>query len=222
MLQLPVSQNAKTADGRSKLWQIDYLGGILLIGTITSFLLGLDFGTNDSWSARACIVPLALSPVLLILFTLIERKVATNPFIPGRIIFNKPLFAVYSWNFFYASGWYSFFFFLPLFYQAVLQLNAAQAGLLLLPGVIANTFGNFAGGFVVKRTGKYYWAACLSTAATAAGFIPVIISVRAEHHPIVGMIIGTVIVGYSRGFNIPLRLIALSGYSHLLDRVVIC
>lgn len=212
MLQLPTFHNAKTADGRSKLWEIDYLGGILIIATITSFLLSLDFGNNDGWSTTACIVPLALSPVLLVLFILVENKVASSPFIPGRIIFNKPLFAVYGWNFFSSSGWFCYFFFLPLFYQAVTQLNAAQTGLLLLPGVIANTFGNFAGAFYVKRTGKYYWAAVLSTAATAAGFIPVIISARAEIHSIAGITIGTLVVGFGRGFNIPLRMIALSEY----------
>ena len=221
MLQLPTLQSAKTTDGRSKLWEIDYLGGILIIGTMTSFLLGLDFGTNDSWSALACIVPLSLSPVLLVLFILVENKVASSPFIPGHIIFNKPLFAVYGWNFFSSSGWFGFFFFLPLYFQAVLQLNAAQAGMLLIPGVIANTFGNFAGGFYVKRTGRYYWGAVFSTVAAAAGFIPVIISARAQIHSIAGITIGSVIVGYARGFNIPLRMIALSKYHQLLSHVVI-
>ena len=212
MLQLPNFHNAKTADGRSRLWEIDYLGGILITATIISFLLGLGFGNNNGWGTLPCIVPLALSPVLLVLFILGENKVASSPFIPGQIMFNKPLFAVYGWNFFSSSGWFCFFFFLPLFYRAVPQLNAAQTGLLLLPGVIANVYGNFAGAFYVKRTGNYYWAAVLSTAATAAGFIPVIISARADTHSIAGISIGTLAVGYAWGFNIPLRMIALSEY----------
>ncbi|CAD6592283.1 MAG: hypothetical protein ASARMPREDX12_005961 [Alectoria sarmentosa] len=204
ILQLPTTQDAKTADGRSKLWQIDYLGGILIIGTIVSFLLGLEFGSNDGWSASACIVPLALSPILLALFILVENTVATNPFIPGRIIFNKSLSAVYGWNLFSSSGWFCFFFFLPLFYQAVLQFDAAHAGMLLLPGVVASTVGNFAGGFFVKRTGKYYWAALASSAAAAAGFVPVIVSARPEIRSIVGISVGLAVVGFSQGVNIPL------------------
>ena len=211
MLQLPATQSsAKTADGRSKLRQIDYLGGILIIGTIISFLLGLDFGSNDSWSSSACIIPLALSPILLTLFILVENKVATSPFIPGHIIFNKSLFAVYGWNFFSNSGWFCFFFYLALYYQAVLQFSAAQAGLLLLPGVIASTVGNFVGGFLVKRTGKYYWAAFASSAMTAAAFVPVIVSARPEIHFVIGISVGLAVVGFSRGVNIPLRTIALS------------
>lgn len=115
ILQLPGTQNTKNLDGRSRLWQIDYLGGILIIGTIFSFLLGLDIGSNNSWSALACIVPLTLSPILLMLFVFVENKVATNPFMPGHIIFNKSLFAIHGWNFFSSSGWFCFFFFLPLF-----------------------------------------------------------------------------------------------------------
>lgn len=211
MLQIPTTvQTAKTAEGRSKLWQIDYLGGILIIGTITSFLLGLDFGSNNSWSALPCIIPLALSPVLLMLFILVENKVATSPFIPGHIIFSKSLFAVYGWNFFASSGWFCFFFFLPLYYQAVLKFSATQAGLLLLPGVLVNVVGNFAGGFFVKRTGKYYWAAFISSAMAAVGFVPVVVSARPEVHSVIGISVGLAVVGFFRGANIPLRMIALS------------
>ncbi len=219
MLQLPTTvQTAIPAKGRSKIWQIDYLGGILIIGTITSFLLGIDFGSNDSWSALACIIPLAMSPVLLVLFILVENKVATSPFIPGHIIFNKPLFAVYGWNFFASSGWFCFFFFLPLYYQAVLRFSAAQAGLLLLPSVIANVMGNFAGGFFVKRTGKYYWAAFVSSTVTAVGFVPVVVSARPDVHSVIGISVGMALVGFFRGVNIPLRMIALGQCLQLPSR----
>lgn len=219
MLRLPISQNDKSPSSHSRLLQIDYLGALLIIGAITSFLLGLDFGANDSWSALPCFMPLASSPVLFILFLLVENKVASNPFIPGHMLFNRPLVAVYGWNFFTTSGWFCFFFFLPLFYQAVLQLNAAQAGLLLLPAVAAYAYGNLAGGLYLKRTGKYYWAAILSTVAAAAGLIPAIIS--AKFDSIVGITMGTIVVGYSRGFNIPLRMTALRVYPQLLNSVLL-
>lgn len=216
VLKLPGTQNTKTVDGRSRLWQIDYLGGILIIGTIFSFLLGLDIGSNNSWGALACIVPLTLSPILLMLFVFVDNKVATNPFILGHIIFNKSLFAVYGWNFFSSSVWFCFFFFLPHFHQAVLQFNAAQASTLLLPGVIAGTVRKFVGGFFMKRTGKYYWAAITSSAAAAGGFVPVVISARPEALSIIGISVGSVVVGFSRGVNIPLRKIALSEFPRLL------
>ena len=68
----------------------------------------------------------------------------------------------------------------------------------------------------MKRTGKYYWAAITSSAAAAAGFVPVVVSARLEVRSIIGISVGSVVVGFSRGVNIPLRMIALSEFSRLL------
>lgn len=61
----------------------------------------------------------------------------------------------------------------------------------------------------MKRTGKYYWAAITSSAAAAAGFVPVVVSARPEARSIIGISVGSVVVGFSRGVNIPLHMIAL-------------
>ena len=195
---------------RSKLREIDYLGGVLLILTITSFLVAIDMGSNKGWGLPACYAPLAASPVLLGLFLLVEIKVASHPFIPGHVLFSRRLAPIYMWNFFSYAAIFSILFHFPLFYQAVLKYTAGQSGALLLPGVILGPLGSFMGGFYVKRTGRYYWLSVWASGIMVLGFVPVIVSARPEILSIVGIVTGNAVVGLAQGVNVTFRLIALS------------
>ena len=213
LLHLPpptVSGRPQTAaESRSKLREVDYLGGALLILTILSFLIALDVGSNNAWGLPACYIPLATSPVLLGLFIFVEMKYASQPFIPGHVLFSRPLLPVYMRSFFASSAVFSILFYFPLIYQAVLKFNAGQAGALLLPGVIVGTVGNFAGGLFVRRTGRYYWPSVLASGAMVLGFLPVVASARPETLSVVGMVIGNAVVGFFNGSNLTFRMIAL-------------
>ena len=212
-LQLPpltASGDAQnTAKSRSKLREIDYLGGALLVLTVISFLLALDIGSNNAWGLPACYIPLAASPVLLGFFIFVEKKCSSQPFIPLHIMFSRPLIPVYAWTFFSGSAIFSILFYFPLFYQAVLKFNAGQAGALLLPGVIAGPVGTFGAGMFIKRTGRYYWPAVLSSGTMALSFLPVIVSARPEILSAAGMVIGNAVVGLCQGSNVTFRMVAL-------------
>lgn len=80
--------------------------------------MGLDRGSNYSWKAPITIASLCVSFPLFVLFVLVELKVAAEPFAPGRIVFEKSLFACYLCNFFSFAGWLAVLFYLPLFFQA--------------------------------------------------------------------------------------------------------
>lgn len=114
------------------------------------------------------------------------------------------------WIFFSSSAFFSIFFYFPLVYQAVLKFNVGQAGALLLPHVIAGIAGNYVGGMVVKRMGRYYWPGVLASGTMVLGFVPVIVSARPEILSVVGMAIGNGVVGFGNGSNVAFRMIALS------------
>ena len=200
----------KTAAERlSKLREIDYLGGALLILTVTSFLIAIDIGSNNAWDLPACYIPLAASPILLGLFVFVESKYASQPFIPGHLLFSRPLIPIYAWNIFGSAAVFSILFYFPLVYQVVLNFNAGQAGTLILPGVIVSVVGNFTGGMIVKRTGRYRWPAVVAAGIMVLGFLPVVVSARPEILSVVGMVIGNAVVGFCSGLNVTFRVIAL-------------
>ena len=110
-----------------------------------------------SWSAPVTIASLCVSFPLFGLFVLVEQKYAVEPFAPGHIIFERSLFACYLCNFFSMGGWLTVIFYLPLFFQAVDGFTATQAGVRLLPVILAGVSGSLFGGIVMQKTGKYYW-----------------------------------------------------------------
>lgn len=91
----------------------------------------------------------------------------------------------------------------------MLKFNAGQAGALILPGVILSAVGNFAGGMIVKRTGRYRWPAVVAAGTMMLGFLPVVVSARPEILSVVGMVIGNAVVGFCSGSNVTFRVTAL-------------
>ncbi|KAI9747201.1 MAG: hypothetical protein M1815_004504 [Lichina confinis] len=139
-----------------KLRRIDFLGAFTLVIGVFALLLSLDRGSNVSWGQPLTLALLATSVVFLLAFVYVETKVASEPFAPGHIIFDRSLCASYLCNFFSFAGWMATIFYIPLYFQAVEGLSATQAGSKLIPAIVAGVSGSLFAGFLMKRTGKYY------------------------------------------------------------------
>lgn len=128
VLNLPKEEDSHWQD---KLRRIDFLGAFILVTAVFCLLVGLDRGSNGSWSDRYVVTFTSISLPLFAVFIFIEMKVASHPFAPGHIIFERSLFASYITNFFAIAANTSFLFYLPLYFQAVDGLSAAGSGLRL-------------------------------------------------------------------------------------------
>ena len=194
---------------RKQLPRIDFLGAILLIATIFSILFGLDRGSNYSWRSPLTIGFLSACIPLAIAFLVVETRFAVEPFTPGHVVFNKALFACYSQNFFGYGAFTAFIFYLPLFFQVKLQMTPAQAGASLIPAAISVVIGTVAGGVILKRIGKFYWLAVLSSTLAVVGCIPVVIAPLLKQGSLISIYVGS--VGFlPQGVTITASLIAIS------------
>ncbi|KAL8726864.1 MAG: hypothetical protein Q9166_006416 [cf. Caloplaca sp. 2 TL-2023] len=88
-------------------------------------------------------------------------------------------------------------------------LTAAQARTRLLPGVVAGVSGSLFGGFVMKRTGKYYWLTISAYTFLALGMIPIILCTGLVTINTYGISVGLVIGGFSNGIGVATSLISL-------------
>ncbi|XWW97843.1 hypothetical protein V2A60_005830 [Cordyceps javanica] len=157
----------------AKMRRVDFLGALTLVGAVFSLLLGLDAGSRGGsgsgsggggWTGRTALVSLGVAaPLLLAAFLYVEARVATHPFAPGRVVLAPRMAACYMANFFGMAAQMGAFFFLPLCFQAVHGFGAAASGALLVPGMVCGVAASIAGGWTIKRTGRFYWA-------TVAGF----------------------------------------------------
>lgn len=99
---------------------------------------------------------------------------------------------------------------MPLFFQAADGASATRASILLIPATTFGVFGSLFGGWVMRRTGKYYWLTVIAYGlVTISLFVIFLFS---------GMIatITTVIVGastvsaFGNGIGVTSTLIGLS------------
>ncbi|KAI8314515.1 Vacuolar membrane amino acid uptake transporter fnx2 [Colletotrichum sp. SAR11_59] len=159
---------------REKVRRIDFLGAGCLVAAVVALLVGLDAGSNRGWANGVTLAGLAAAPVLFGVFVFVEMRVASHPFAPGHIIFDRSLFAGYLTNFFGVAGHIASIFFLPLFFQAVQGASATQAGAFLVPAMIFSVVASVGSGVIMKRTGRYYKLTVAAFGLMCAALVPVV------------------------------------------------
>jgi hypothetical protein len=186
-LDLPKMDNS---DLVGKLKRVDFAGAAALVSMTFALLLGLDRGGNISWRDNVTIISLALFVALFALFALIETRLAKEPFAPSRIIFNRSLIAGYLVNFFGLAAALTTLFNVSLYLQAALEKTASEAGLWLLPSIVASVLGSIAGGLVMQATGSYYVLTVAAYVFLLLGTAILPLVTGAVTHSVVGILVG--------------------------------
>ncbi|KAL8857883.1 MAG: hypothetical protein Q9178_005502 [Gyalolechia marmorata] len=205
---------------KKKLARVDFLGAFVLVSAVFALLLGLDRGSNVSWSIPIAYVPLALSFPLFILFGLVEQRFATEPFAPSRIIWDRSLVACYFCNFFSFGGYLSVLFYLPLFFQAVDGYTATQASVRLLPAILAGVSGSLFGGLLMQKTGRYYWLTVAAFTILLVGVLVVMLCADVVVNNTYGISVGLVLAGFGNGIGVTSTLIGLISNAAQADQAV--
>ncbi|ELQ44472.1 multidrug resistance protein fnx1 [Pyricularia oryzae Y34] len=200
------------AHWREKLAKIDFLGAACLIAAVFSLLLALDYGSNNGWGQIFTIVSLALAPVLFIVFVLVEMKVASHPFAPGHIIFDRSLFACYAANFFGVGGQ------MPVAYYG---MTVVEASLLFIPGSIAGVVASLGSGYIIKRTGRYYWLTVVSYATLLLSSLPLVLSTGILTDSVVGTTVGLALSSFGNGAGLTTTLVGLISNAAPEDAAVV-
>ncbi|WJH37394.1 MFS transporter [Paenibacillus sp. CC-CFT747] len=134
---------------------IDWLGTILMVGTVLCLMFGLELGGKTvggveyAWTSWPIVSLLAGFVILFGLF-LWSQKRAADPIIPLGLFHNRLFSSSMGVSFLYGAVMISGASYIPLFIQGVFGVNATGAGLVLTPmmlGVVASSTvgGRFAG-----------------------------------------------------------------------------
>ncbi|MFM9107305.1 MAG: MDR family MFS transporter [Chloroflexota bacterium] len=134
---------------------IDYLGAGLIVGSVSSLLLYLDWaGREKGWTSGLGLGLLAAAILLAVAFVLAERR-APEPIIPMRL-FRNPVFSIGNlYGFLAGIAMFGGIVFLPLFLQVVMGMTPTQSGLALLPMVAGIFTTSISSGQLISRTGRY-------------------------------------------------------------------
>ena len=217
LLKLP---NKEEKAWKENLRRIDFLGAALLVSAVFGMIFGLDRGSNISWSLPISYAPLVASVILFVAFIYVENRVADEPFFPGHIVFDRSTFACYLCNFFSFGGWLGAQFYLPLFFQAVDGVSATVAAMRLLPPILFGVSGSISGGFIMRKTGKYYWLTLGAYCLLTLGSITFTLFTGIIVNSTIGIVIGMCLCALGNGTGVTTSLIGLIANAAPKDQAV--
>ncbi|KAH9897396.1 major facilitator superfamily domain-containing protein [Xylariomycetidae sp. FL2044] len=135
---------------------IDWVGSGLCLGGTLMVLLGLDFGdVVHPWSSTTVVSLIVFGGVAIGIFVVNEWRFAANPVIPLRLLSTPSKAAAYGVFAFNAYVFLGITYYLPLYSQSVLLVDALTSGLHLLPLIVSCALSAACAGVYIQRTGKY-------------------------------------------------------------------
>jgi EmrB/QacA subfamily drug resistance transporter len=134
---------------------LDYLGAGLIVASVSSLLLYLDWaGKEYGWFAAGPLALLIAAVAMTVLFVMVEQR-AAEPIIPLRL-FRNEVFAVGNlYGFLAGVAMFGAIIFLPFYLQAVMGMSPTQSGLAMLPAVFGILTTSIISGRLITRTGRY-------------------------------------------------------------------
>ncbi|ROT39619.1 hypothetical protein SODALDRAFT_273988 [Sodiomyces alkalinus F11] len=156
------------ADG---LRAIDWSGSLTIIGGTIMFLLGLELGgVSYPWHSATVVCLIVFGLVTIALFVANEHFLAAYPVVPLRLFATRSNLAALTTTFCQAFVFISGSYWLPLYFQAVLAASSLLSGVYILPYVISLSLVSAASGFVIRKTGNYFYLIVAGMAITTLGF----------------------------------------------------
>ncbi|MGH3262771.1 MAG: MFS transporter, partial [Trebonia sp.] len=123
-------------DRRETVVHVDILGTLLVVAGPIGVVYGMSEAETRSWGAPLTIGLLVGGVVLLILFTLVERR-AAHPLLPLRIVLDRFRGGSYLAIGLSAIGMFAIFLFLTYYLEEILRYSPVLTGVAFLPMIAA-------------------------------------------------------------------------------------
>lgn len=138
-----------------KLKRLDLGGSVIFVGSTISSLIALAWaGATYSWSSVQVILPLVLGFVGLGCFFIYETF-AVDPIMPLHLFQNRTSLIAFFLTFLHAISVMMPLFFLPIYFQSVLDASPERSGIDLLPTILTVIPGAIIAGVLLQRFGRY-------------------------------------------------------------------
>lgn len=185
--------------------RIDYLGALLIVGSITAFVLMTSWGgTRLSWGSPGIVALGATTVVLGILLVVNERR-AAEPVLPGRLFRTRAGKLAAAVNFMTGMAFWPALYFGAAVVQYVHGVAPGTAGLYVAPFMIGAVGGNLLSGRAIARTGHYRVWPITGGIFVIAG--AVVVGITRGDTPLVVMLAGAALIGFGVGFTMQTMLL---------------
>ncbi|KAK7723643.1 hypothetical protein SLS57_004457 [Botryosphaeria dothidea] len=134
---------------------IDYPGMLLSLAGVIFLLIPISGGgTTYDWSSPFVISFLIIGALLTCAFIVVQWRFARYPTMPFRLFERRAAKILFTHNFVSGVVYYTDLYYLPLYYQIILDKSPLLSGVLILPLILGFSFASATGGFAISRLGR--------------------------------------------------------------------
>lgn len=145
----------------TKIFELDLLGNIIIIGATVMLFLALEFTSQgESWKTARIIGLLCGCAATVIVFIVWLWWKQDGALIPPAVVCQRTVAASCVMGFMIYGALLMLTFFLPIWFQAILGTTALESGVNMIPYFIVNAFFSLVAGVMVSILG-YYVPFCL-------------------------------------------------------------
>lgn len=133
---------------------IDYLGGLLLAGSVTALVFWAEEALGGSYSGPLIFILPIVVIAALTAFVMVERR-AAEPILPLGILKNRQIALTLVMSILMGVATLGMLNYFALAMQMITGLPPAMAGLLFLPSSVGSLLAAIVSGNITARTGRY-------------------------------------------------------------------
>ncbi|KAH9993506.1 major facilitator superfamily domain-containing protein [Russula compacta] len=141
---------------KEKLSKMDFIGNLLIIGSITSVVIGLTWGgVQYPWSSAHVLSPLIVGLIGLVVFAIYEIYLCKPPVVPILLRMDWTGASGYIQNFAMAIILATLSYWFAIFFEGCKDRSPTEAGIDLFGLSYSISLVAIVAGIAVKKTGKY-------------------------------------------------------------------
>jgi MFS family permease len=135
---------------------VDWFGTVSILAITLLVLVGLDFGGSIfPWNSPKVICLIVLGILMIGVFLFSELRLAKYPLMPLAVFTSWSNNATFIVVFMHSMVLIGIEYYLPLYFQSVLQVSPLRSGVLLLPLIVMQAVVEIIAGALINRTGHY-------------------------------------------------------------------
>jgi EmrB/QacA subfamily drug resistance transporter len=151
--------------------KLDVIGAVLMVLATVALLLALSWGGGTyAWTSPEILGLLAGTAIASVLFV-VRLMTAPEPFIPLAVMFDRVVASGTATNFFAAGTMVALSIYVPIYFETVAGLSAAQSGFALIAFMGGVVTGAQIAGRIMVWTPRYRMAALVGLAISVAATI---------------------------------------------------
>ncbi|CAI7588105.1 unnamed protein product [Penicillium glandicola] len=154
LFKTPGSAAPAKATPKEKFLQMDLIGGALMMGLITSYLLALQYGgQTHPWKSSQVIGLLVGSFVMILAFVAWEIHQKERAMVVPRLLMKRYISVGSIFMFFFGGAYFIILYYLPIYFQSVYNTSPIGSGVKMLALIIPLTIAAIVQGFALSKIG---------------------------------------------------------------------